>query len=135
MSKLAHKDKPWQGPITWEPLSNLPDFIQTVDNAVMNTQEHASLIAQAVDNAHLFADFPVLTMMETLKDQRDIVSVYRRQIEQWRKGPLSMEQHFEITYFEGQCVRLDSLLSLAIDQLEVLKKTATSSGRSRSKSR
>lgn len=135
MSKLAHKDKPWLGPITWEPLSNLPDLIRTVDNAVMNTQEHASLIAQAVDNAHLFADFPVSTMMETLNDQRDIVSVYCRQIEQWRKGPLSMEQHFEITYFEGQCVRLDSLLSLAIDQLEVLKKKATSSGRSRSKSR
>lgn len=93
------------------------------------------MIAQAVDNAHLFADFPVSTMMETLNDQRDIVSVYRRQIEQWRTGPLSMEQHFEITYFEGQCVRLDSLLSLAIDQLEVLKKMATSSGRSRSKSR
>jgi len=135
MSKLAHKDKPWLGPITWEPLSNLPDFIRTVDNAVMNTQEHASLIAQAVDNAHLFADFPVSTMMDTLNDQRDIVSVYRRQIEQWRKGSLSMEQHFEITYFEGQCVRLDSLLSLAIDQLKVLKKKATSLGRSRSKSR
>lgn len=63
MSKLAHKDKPWLGPITWEPLSNLPDLIRTVDNAVMNTQEHASMIAQAVDNAHLFADFPVSTIM------------------------------------------------------------------------
>ncbi len=129
MNKPVPLDKPWLGPISWEPISNLPEFIRTVDDGIKDAEEQAAVIRQAVENPHLFKGFPLPKMIELHKDQRDILAVYRRQIEQWRTGPLSMEQHLDLAYFESHCIRLDALLSFSLDKLEQLRNKLAKSGR------
>lgn len=129
MKKPVPLDKPWLGLINWEPISNLPEFIRTVDDGIKDAEEQAAVIGRAVEKPHLFKGFPLPTMIEVHKDQRDILAVYRRQIEQWRTGALSMEQHFDLAYFESHCIRLDALLSFSLHKLEQLRNKLAKSGR------
>ena len=48
MSKQVQVDKPWLGPISWEPISSLLTFFMTAENAIKDAEDNCAVFTKPV---------------------------------------------------------------------------------------
>lgn len=78
--------------INWQPLSMIPVIAEMVDDMLKSAEIQLTQLKQAEDNPYKLDDDIIEQILESYREQRELISVCLQQCQHWEKNKLNNKQ-------------------------------------------
>jgi hypothetical protein len=107
------------GPVNWQPISQMPLIARMIDDALNDTREHLATLEKARLQPYLLDDDMLDRVERVHGEQMDFVAIYDQQIDQWRATKPPASQMREL---DRMAELNDKLRAVTVDVLTLASK-------------
>jgi len=93
---------PYEDPVNWQPIRQMPLIARMIDDALDDTREHLKTLSEARVRPHVLDDATLDRIEQVHTEQLQFVDIYAQQISRWRTEKPSTDQTRELDRMEAQ---------------------------------